>query len=106
MPSLRCQSGRTIAAQLKIRIFGYVLQAATSALFHDCMFASDHGPPLRSVCVLTHMTGSPCAADIISWIRAVRPTFELTATLAVSLVPSAKTQQPLNPPENQAVATR
>ena len=44
MPSARCQLGRTIAAQLKIRMFGCDLHAATSALFHDCMLASDQGP--------------------------------------------------------------
>ena len=84
-------------AQLKMRMFGYCFAAWPSALFHACMLASDQSPLLRSVCVFTHMTGSPCTAAIISWIRASRPMFEPAATFAVSLVPSAMTQQPRKP---------
>jgi hypothetical protein len=43
------------------------------------------------------MTGSPCATDIISWMRAIIPTLEPAATFAASLVPSANTQQPRYP---------
>ncbi len=61
------------------------------------MLASEYGPLASSDLRLTHITGSPCAARIIRSIRVIRPTLEPTATSAVSLVPSAMTQQPRNP---------
>src|SRR5215469_8019344 len=70
------------------------------------MLASDHGPLLTSVSTLTHMTGSPCAADIISRIRAAMLTGDPMATLAASLVPSANTQQPRKPAWYQPMAAR
>ena len=57
------------------------------------MSARDHGPLLTSVSTLTHMTGSPWAAAIISWIRAAMPTGDPTATFAADtakrVIPSA-----------------
>ena len=61
------------------------------------MFGSAYGPDDSSEITLTHMTGSPWAAAIIRWIRVISPTLEPTATSAVSLVPSASTQQPRKP---------
>src|SRR5215475_8663558 len=105
MPSGRCQADSSSAAQLKILMFGYLAQACSRSSFQVCILASDHGPAESSVCVLTHMTGWPCAALIISSILAIRLTFDPTDTLAVSLVPSAKTKQPRKPLLSQARAT-
>src|ERR1700691_2547917 len=84
-------------AQLKTRMFGYRAHARSSVWSHLRMLASAYGPEDSSEMTLTHMTGSPWAADIIRWILVIRPTLEPTATSAVSLVPSASTQQPRNP---------
>ncbi len=61
------------------------------------MLASAYGPLRSSDFTLTHITGSPCAAFMTRPILVTRPTFEPAATSAVSLVPSAMTQQPRNP---------
>ena len=61
------------------------------------MLDSAQGPAGSRVFTLTQSTGAPCATDMSSAIRASRPTFEPTDTFAVSLVPSAITQQPPNP---------
>jgi len=68
------------------------------------MLASAYGPAGTSEMTLTHITGSPCATDIISRIRAARLTLDPMATSAVSLVPRAITQQPRNPPAAMARA--
>ena len=87
----------TTEAQSKIRMFGYLAQALSSVLSQRSMFDSAYGPLTSSDLRLTHMTGSPFATDIIRPILVIRPTCEPTATSAVSFVPSAITQQPLNP---------
>src|ERR1035438_1430449 len=84
-------------AQSKIRRFGYWWQAWSSVSFQACMLVSDQGPDGSRVFTFTHITGAPFATDISSWIRAIRPTLEPADTFAVSLVPSATTQQPRNP---------
>src|SRR5258708_18457027 len=66
-------------------MFGYLAKAVTRVLSQSCWFASDQGPLLVWVIVLTHMTGSPWAADIISLIRPMSPTADPTETFAVSL---------------------
>jgi hypothetical protein len=58
------------------------------------MFASAYGPELSRDFTSTHMTGWWPMSAIISLIRCARPTSEPTYTSAVSLVPSAITQQP------------
>src|SRR5580658_3454186 len=97
MPSEMNQLVRATAAQSKIRRLGYLPQALSSAAFHASMLDSAYGPYASSDLTLTHITGSPRATDIISLILVVNPTLEPTATLAVSLVPSAMTQQPRKP---------
>ncbi len=57
------------------------------------------------VLVFTHMTGWPWAIAIIWSILAVASTADPAAMFAASLVPRAKTQQPLNPLWCQARAT-
>src|SRR5215469_18065714 len=104
MPSGRNQPGWAVAAQLKMRIFGYWLRALTRARSQACSFAWDQGPLVRWVIVFTHMTGSPWAADIISWIRPGMPMLDPTDTSAASLVPSANTQQPRYPWFHQLLA--
>jgi len=69
------------------------------------MFFSAYGPLLSSDLTFTHRTGWPSITDIIRLIRAARPTFEPTATSAVSFVPSARTQQPRNPDRTSRRAT-
>src|SRR5258708_401653 len=86
------------AAQLNTRMFGWVAQAFSSAAFHFCMFASAYGPEWSREMTFTHMTGSPLVTAIISLILAARLTLDPTAMSAVSLVPSASTQQPSKPP--------
>src|SRR5579859_2843642 len=105
MPSERNQLGCATAAQLKIRMFGYLASARTRILFQACSLALAQGPAESRVSVLTHMTGWPCATDIIRLTLAISPTEEPTDTLAVSLVPSANTQQPWYPWLRQALAT-
>ena len=58
------------------------------------MFDSAYGPDDRIDFTSTHMTGWLPMIDIIVLIRWARLTSEPTATSAVSLVPSAITQQP------------
>ena len=58
------------------------------------MFCSAYGPDDSSDFTSTHMTGWLPISAIISLIRAARLTSEPTYTSAVSLVPSAITQQP------------
>ena len=62
------------------------------------MFCSEYGPFDSSEVTSTHMTGWLPMRLIIFWIRCTRLTLEPTYTSAVSLVPSASTQQPLKPP--------
>src|SRR5258707_7974692 len=89
---------RTSAAQLYTRMFGYLTHAVTSARSQRSILASAYGPLDSSDLTFTHITGSPPAACIIRLILVARPTFDPAATSAVSFVPSAITQQPLNPP--------
>src|ERR1700689_851630 len=97
MPSEMNHQRLASEAQLKTRMFGYLAQARSRVWSHFCMLDSAYGPEESSEITLTHMTGSPCAAAIIRWIRVMSPTFDPTATSAVSLVPSASTQQPRKP---------
>src|SRR5579875_242954 len=105
MPSGRNQAGRATAAQLKIFMFGYLARAWTRARFQARSFASAQGPDVTCVRTFTQSTGWPRATDIIRAILAARPTREPAATSALSLVPSANTQQPRKPAAAHALAT-
>src|SRR6266699_1498002 len=98
MPSEMYHLVVTSAAQLYTRMFGYLAQALISARSQRAMLTSAYGPLESRDFTLIQSTGSPRAAFIMRSILVVRPMFEPAATSAVSLVPSAMTQQPRNPP--------
>src|SRR5262249_14023465 len=78
-------------------MLGYFAHSLTSAWSQRSMLDSAYGPLDSSDLTFTHSTGAPWAAFIIRSTLIVRPIFDPAATSAVSFVPSAITQQPLNP---------
>src|SRR5581483_6729961 len=103
------QLGLASDAQLKTFMFLYLGQACMSARFQSFMLPSayDGSATPGRVFTVVHSTGSLPSTDIISWMRALRLTAcpPATATLAVSLVPSAMNQQPRNPEAFMFLAT-